>query len=485
MKLNNLIQNLGFKKIGNINLKADIKNIVFDSRKTKHGDLFVAVKGVKADGAKFIGDAMARGALTFVSQDKLVLKNKEEGYLKTKNCRIAILGLAKNFFRNPQKKIKLVGITGTNGKTTITYIIESILRNAHTSCGVIGTINCRFKNKIIPSSNTTPSPMDVYSLLNQMRDKKVRYCAIEVTSHALKQDRVDPKDFSYVIFTNITQDHLDYHKDINSYFLAKLRLFSGVSSRGTAIVNADDKYSSRIINMTKAHVITYGIRNKVDLSASSIKLSANASTFTVNFKNMSFQVSTNLPGIYNVYNMLAAIAFCIKEKIPISIIQKALSKVTVPGRLERVECFKETFRIFVDFAHTEDALKNVCTALREIVKNRLIVVFGCGGDRDKTKRPRMGKVATELADFVFITSDNPRSENPVDIIKDIKKGITKDNFHIEIDRKLAIMKAISKAVEGDIVLIAGKGHEKCQIFKDKVVEFDDRKVIKECLKLLK
>jgi len=484
MKLTKLIEDLcpacKIKKI----INRDIKGIALDSRKVRRDYLFIAIKGVKDDGNKYINDAIDRGATVIVGESAPRFVNPKVIFLRVKDGRSAILSLAKKYFLDPQEKIKLIGITGTNGKTTISYIVEKIFNENGSNCGVIGTINCRYQNKIMPTLNTTPNPIDIYGLLKNMVDKKVNYCAVEVTSHALEQKRISPGDYHYAVFTNIGWDHLDYHKNIEKYFLAKLKLFKNLKRNSFAVINIDDKYAKRIMKSTKARVITYGLKKNASIYAEDIELSLEGLNFTVRAFGESFLVKTNLIGTYNIYNILAGIAVALKEGVNIKVIKKALRNIYVPGRLEKCECRVKDVDIFVDFAHTEDALRNVILALKKIARKRIIVVFGCGGDRDKLKRPKMGKVVTELADYAIITSDNPRTEEPLDIINDITRGVKKNNFHIEINRKLAIIKALSISERGDIVLVAGKGHEKCQIFKDKVIDFDDRKVIKECLKSL-
>jgi UDP-N-acetylmuramoyl-L-alanyl-D-glutamate--2,6-diaminopimelate ligase len=349
----------------------------------------------------------------------------------------------------------------------------------------MGTINYRFKSKVIIAKNTTPGAVELQSLLAKMHVKKVKYCALEVSSHALDQNRVAGVNFKTAIFTNLTQDHLDYHKSLEKYFLAKLKLFKSLSAKSVAIINNDDKYSGRIKEKTSAKIITYGIKKPATVMAKDINFGINFSEFTLVGPKIKIRIRTTLVGLHNIYNILAAIAWGISEKISLKDINSAIEKFkNVSGRLERINC-RNGFNIFVDYAHTPDALFNVICALRPLVKGRIIVVFGCGGQRDKLKRPKMGKVVTELADYAIITSDNPRSENPKKIIKDICAGIKKSNYCLKPDRLEAIRAGLSMAIKDDCLLIAGKGHENYQILKNKVLCFSDQEVIKKCLKLMK
>ncbi len=389
--------------------------------------------------------------------------------------------LTTEFYGDPSSKIKVIGITGTNGKTTITYLIEALLKKANFQPAVIGTINYRFKNKTISSKNTTPSSVELQSLLARMSKEGVDYAIMEVSSHALDQDRAEGIKFHSSIFTNLTQDHLDYHKTLENYFKAKVKLFKNLAPNSVAVINNDDKYGRRIKNLTKARIITYGIKNKADIIASDIKFDCRKTEFLLSTPKLKINLETSLIGRHNIYNILAAIAWADKEGIDIVTIKSVIKEFsTVPGRLERITAGAR-FSVFVDYAHTEDALKNIITSLRNLSRRRLIVVFGCGGERDKTKRPKMGRIVSELSDYAVITNDNPRSEDPLEIIKDIKRGIRKNNYCVIPQRMDAIRKSLALARPGDIVLIAGKGHENYQILKDRVIHFDDREAVKECL----
>jgi len=464
-----------------------IKGITSNSKEIKKGFMFVAIKGSRQDGNRFIQEAIRRGASVIVVEKNLPLKEipGKVNYLIVNDCRKFFAQATHQFYGEPSDKIKVVGITGTNGKTTISYLIEAIAEKSGFECGVIGTINYRFKGSVLAAGNTTPGAGLLQSLLKKMRGQKIKYCAMEVSSHALDQERVLGINFRQAIFTNLTQDHLDYHENLENYFLAKAKLFRSLAPVSSAIINNDDAYGRRIKQLTKAKVLTYGIKNKSDVMAKRINFGLYSTEFSLIAPGLNTRIKTSLSGGYNVYNLLAAVSWAISEKIPIQKIKLAIEEFqNVPGRLEAVDSAKG-FGIFVDYAHTPDALLNVIGALRPLVGGKIIVVFGCGGERDKLKRPLMGKVVTELADYAIITSDNPRSENPEEIIKDIRKGIQKKNFCSIPERRQAIKKGLSLAEEGDCLLIAGKGHEDYQVLKNRTLKFSDRKVVCECLKLMK
>lgn len=465
----------------------EIKGITSNSKETKKGFIFVAIKGDRQDGNLFIQEAILKGArIIVVQKEPLKVKiPKKVIFLVVNDCRKFFAQATHNFYGAPSDKIKVAGITGTNGKTTISYLIEAMAKKSGHSCGVIGTINYRFKKRSIAAKNTTPGAGQLQELLKKMYMQKVKYCAMEVSSHALDQQRVAGVNFSHAIFSNLTQDHLDYHKNLENYFLAKAKLFSALASRASAIINNDDQYSQRIRKLTKAKVLTYGIINSSDIMAKEINFGINSTEFSLVAEHVNIRIKTKLIGRYNIYNILAAAAWGVSEKLPLRDIKSAIEKFqSVPGRLEKVYC-SWGLNIFVDYAHTPDALYNVISALRPLVKGKIIVIFGCGGERDKLKRPLMGKLVTQLADYAIITSDNPRSEDPKAIIQDIQQGIQKSNYSVVYGRSEAIAKGLSLIDKTDCLLIAGKGHEDYQILKNKVLKFSDRKVVGECLKLMK
>lgn len=469
----------------------EIKGITCNSKYVNKGFVFVAINGNCQDGSHFIDEAVARGASIVVTQAGLpeIKIPKNVKLLRVDDCRKFLAEEAGRFYGSPSDKLKAIGITGTNGKTTISYLIEAIAKQSGLSCGVIGTINYRFKGEIIASKNTTPGPEELQGLLRRMLVKGVNYCAMEVSSHALDQKRVAGINFSHAVFTNLTQDHLDYHKNLENYFLAKAKLFRYLPVSSFAIINNDDKYAYRIKRLTAAKIITYGIEKRSTVMACDIDSGMHSTEFSLAVPaaapKLNIRIKTNLIGRYNIYNILAAVSWGISENLSIKDIKSAIEKFkNLPGRLENVSC-KKGYSIFVDYAHTPDALFNVISALRPLVKGKIIAVFGCGGERDKLKRPKMGKVVTELADYAVITSDNPRSEDPEGIIKDICAGIDKNNYCLRPGRFEAIRAGLSMAGKNDCLLIAGKGHENYQVLKDKVLDFSDQEVVRKCLKLMK
>lgn len=489
MKLSELIKTLDSYHITSF-LDFEVQGISCNSKEVQEDFIFVAIKGTNLDGHRFIQEAIDKGARAIIIQypvsriqDSGSRIQDPEGvsFIIVKDSRKALAKLAAQFYGNPSSKMKVVGITGTNGKTTVSYLIEAILKEAGFLPSVIGTVNYRFKDKIIPSKNTTPGPIELQSMLGEMLKEGIDYAIMEVSSHALDQDRTEGINFHSAIFTNLAGDHLDYHKTLRNYFSAKARLFKNMNSNSFAVINNDDIYGRRLQNLTSAQIITYGIKNESSIVAKNIKFDIWHTEFLLDGINRGTNFRTSLIGRHNVYNILAAVCWAQKEGIDLGLIKSAIEKFhLVPGRLERTDT-KRDFQVFVDYAHTEDALKNVIETLRELSGNRVIVVFGCGGQRDKVKRPKMGYTVSELADFAIITNDNPRQEDPDRIIEDIKRGIRKDNFCVIPERKEAIRKSLSLAKPGDIVLVAGKGHENYQLLKDRILHFDDREVIKKCL----
>ena len=459
--------------------------IASNSKDVRDNYIFVAIKGSRQDGNIYIKEAIARGARAIVCNSRsTVHRDKGVAFIPVADTRKASAELASLFFKEPSKKMKIVGVTGTNGKTTVTYLIEALLKQIGAPCAVVGTVNYRFKGKVLPSTNTTPGPIQMQGLLADMRKAGVGFAVLEVSSHALDQDRTAGIKFSSAIFTNLTQDHLDYHKTLEKYFRSKALLFRGLAKSSFAVINNDDKYAVRLKRLTRCKIITYGIKNKSDIIAKDIRSDISGTRFQLTHKGKGYLFKTPLIGRHNVYNILAAVAWAMGAGLKASDIKPAIKNFRlVPGRLEKVEN-KSNFSVFVDYAHTEDALKNILTSLRPLSKKEIIVVFGCGGERDKLKRPKMGRIVSELADFAIITNDNPRSEDPQEIIRQIKRGIKKNNYCVIPDRLEAIKKSLSMASRGDIVLLAGKGHENYQVLKDRTVHFDDREAVKRCLRSL-
>jgi len=488
MKLRKIMENINFDLIrGNIDI--DIMGIQYDSRKIKEGDVFFAVEGYNLDGHKYIQRAIENGAVAVVCQRNIEMDLKV-AVLKVEDSRKALAISAANYYENPCRSMKMIGVTGTNGKTTSAFMIKAILEQQGYKVGLIGTIANYVGNIKIHTERTTPESLELHGLFKQMLDANVDYCVMEVSSHSLSLDRVYGIEFCESIFTNLTQDHLDFHKTFENYFNAKLKLFSYSKS---SIINIDDMYGEKAYNLIKNRKLSYGLNDNADIMARDIKMHSRGSKFTLVYKGdsvevessevKSFEVELNIPGNYNVYNALGSIAVCLNQGVDLEVIKLALKKVQVPGRCELVDNNHNLgFEVILDYAHTPDGLENILKTVREFTKEKLICVFGCGGDRDKTKRPIMGKIGTDLSDISIITSDNPRTEDPMEIINDIVSGTKKHNFEIIENRRAGIKRAIEIAGIGDIIVIAGKGHEDYQILKDKTIHFDEREVVSEIIK---
>ena len=490
MKLKNLLKNLaGVKKVEG-KASVEIKGLACDSKAIKDGFLFVVLKGSRFNGSDFIDEAIDRGAsavmLEPANKDSHTF-NRGATFIYVDDVKHALSHISMAFYGDLSAKMCLIGVTGTNGKTTTTYLLESLLDKLGKKTGVIGTINYRFGARSIPALNTTPGILDLYSLLSGMYKKGIKTCVIEVSSHSLEQGRVDTLHFDMAVFTNLTHEHMDFHKNMKNYIASKAKLFSKIKKGGFAVINTDDPYSGVIIKKAasekKAAVVTYGINTGSDIKAKNIDFSSAGLSFDLCYKGNETAINSRLIGRHNVYNILAAGACGIvmgMDTQKIALVMKEAS--APPGRLEKIDCGQD-FSVFVDYAHTENGMENVLRALRELEPGRLIVVFGCGGDRDKAKRPNMGRVSSELSDKIYITSDNPRSEDPMSIIAEIKKGIVagRNNFVVEEDRFKAIDSALKEAKKGDIVLVAGKGHETYQVLKNVILPFDDRKAVRKIL----
>ena len=460
-----------------------IQGLSCDSKTIRENFIFIAVKGHRFDGHQFISEAISRGARAIVCQNDFSTLAQVKKIL-VEDTRLILAKLACNFFGYPAQKLKTVGITGTNGKTTITYLLYDILNQAGFKVGLINTVQYRLNHRVIPATHTTPGAIEIQTFMKEMVDHHLDHVIIEVSSHALDQHRVDEVEFDTAVFTNLTLDHLDYHQNFDNYFLTKAKLFNKLRPKGKAIINIDDPYGVRLKNEIKNSFFTYALNQKADFYAQNIKLGLKGSEFSAVTPIGPFKVKTNLIGRHNIYNILAAIGVAIGQNISLNIIQEALSKSTVvPGRLEPVE-EGQPFRLFVDYAHSGDALKNVLNILQEVKKGRILLVFGCGGERDKSKRPVMAKVASGIADWIIITSDNPRREDPQQIIDEIESGLPAEfkNYTKILDREKAIEKIISISQKDDIILIAGKGHENYQVFKDTAIPFNDREIARKYIK---
>jgi len=459
-----------------------VSGISIDSRTTKKGDAFVAIKGSEFDGHNFINDAIKKGATCIVTNSDV---ETAMPLVRVRDTRKALASLAADFYGNPSRELKVIGITGTNGKTTVSFLLQNILKQAGMRTGLIGTINYKIGNKAIDAINTTPSALILQKLLKEMVDDSTDFAVMEVSSHSLAQHRTDNINFDTAVFTNITPEHLDYHKSFKQYLEAKKRLFSALAPASWAVLNSEDPLCEDIANTVRSKkIMNFGIESDADVWARDIKMNVYGSQFVMGTKKESFNVKTSLIGRHNISNILAASAAALAEGIDLKTIEKAIRNFNgVPGRLQAIGT-KKRFSVFIDYAHTDDALKNALKALTVIKKRNLIVVFGCGGMRDRTKRPRMGHVAANFADYIIITSDNPRSEDPRLIAKEVESGINKGftDYEIILDRKKAIEKALALAKSGDFILIAGKGHETYQIIGDKRIPFNDEEIVREFIR---
>ncbi len=463
------------------NPKVAVTDLCSDSRNVTPGAVFFAIAGEKENGAAYVDQAIARGAVAIVTEQDSLLP-EEVTVVRVSNCRAAKSRIAAEFFGNPSHEMPTVGVTGTNGKTTTTKMLQSISDYDRGPTVFLGTTGYEIAGEHQDAPNTTPDPIVVHRILRQGVDRGCRLAAMEVSSHALEQGRVSDVRYQVGVFTNLTPEHLDYHGDLSTYRDAKAKLFEQLAPGAVAVLNADDKASATFQSRTQARVLTYGLEHRADVTALVRRIDIDGLWFTLKTPLGSVDVVTRLVGRYNLMNALAASAAALSLGYPLESIRGGFEMLRgVPGRLESVDCGQD-FRVLVDFAHTDDAMQKVLLNLRPLTHGRIITVFGCGGDRDRTKRPRMGKVAAELSDRVLVTSDNPRSEDPGAIVAEIVGGIEdRNNVEIEVDRRAAITKAIGYARGGDIVLIAGKGHEDYQILGDRKVHFDDREIAREAL----
>ncbi|MBI2246354.1 MAG: UDP-N-acetylmuramoyl-L-alanyl-D-glutamate--2,6-diaminopimelate ligase [Armatimonadetes bacterium] len=483
MRLIHLLREAGLPTSGVAD--GEISGITADSRQVRPGMMFVAIVGFTHDGHTFVPDAVSRGAAAVVvERDVLVPEGVPR--IAVPNSRETLGHLGSAFYGHPSRELSVLGITGTNGKGTTAYLIEAILSGAGRPCGIIGTMGAKMGEATIDLERTTPEAPELQRLLREMADRRIRYVAVEVASHALALHRVTGMRFAAAVFTNLTQDHLDFHKTFDAYLAAKRRLFEMVEPDGVAIINADDPAGAAMARASRAQTVTYGITSGADVRASDVRLHLGGTEFRiVTPRGHAALLRSRLHGRFNVYNTLAAIAVAQWAGVTLDELAPALQSFSgVPGRFEAVD-EGQPFGVVVDYAHTPDGLANVLQTAKDFVRGRTIVVFGCGGDRDRTKRPIMGRLAAELADMAIVTSDNPRTEEPGAIIEEILAGIRdRDGAQIEVepDRRKAIYKAIGLARPGDMVIIAGKGHEPYQEIKGVKHPFDDRVVAREALR---
>lgn len=487
MKLKDLLQNIKIKNIEG-DLHKEIKNISSNSKEIIADNLFIAISGTKYDGHNFIKEAIKMGAVAVVLEKDMDLDDCTTKIL-VPDTRETLGEIWSNLYHRPSLNLKMVGVTGTNGKTTVTYLCQNIFEGAGHKTAVLGTIKNVVRGEMLSGNLTTLDAGQFQKYLHYAVKREVDYAFCEVSSHGLAQKRVQGTKFDVAIFTNLTQDHLDFHKDMEDYFQAKLKLFTEYGKDNfTSLVNIDDACGKRIrdiILKNKNDLVTYAVEQDADIRATNITLKPEGSEFEVVIKSEKIPLRLKLVGRFNIYNSLAAIGTGIIYGLALADIKHSLEKITpIRGRMERVR-ENTDYYVFIDYAHTPAGLQEILLSSQEFSPGRILLVFGCGGDRDKTKRKIMGEIAAKFSDYTIITSDNPRSENPEEIVKEIEDGFVKDknnNYEIIVDRYLAIEKILNYARKDDVVLIAGKGHEDYQIFKDKTIHFDDREVVEEILK---
>lgn len=476
----------------------EVTAVVQDSRRAAPGSLFVAVRGAHSDGHRFIPQAVGQGAVAVVAEEKAVVETgPDTPVIRVPDSRKALARLAAKFYDYPSRRIKLVGITGTKGKTTTSYLVRSIIEAAGHRAGLIGTIDYRIGDRVYPAPNTTPESLDLQALFAEMAEQGARYCVLEVSSHALALGRTDECVFEAAAFTNLAHEHLDFHRTMEEYLAAKTLLFSGLSPDKTAVVNVDDAAAGKIIKRTAARVITYGITGPADVRpAGTIGHSISGLSFVVATPAGEIGIRSSLVGRHNIYNILAAVGLGVALGFSGEAVATGIERMqAVPGRMEKVAA-GQPFGVLVDYAHTEGSLRSLLETVREMTGGRVITVFGCGGDRDRAKRPKMGGAAIAGSDVVIVTSDNPRTEDPLTIIGEIESGMTtglrmekleppsgvsgapsrseKTPYAVIPDRAVAIEAAVRFAGPGDVVVLAGKGHENYQIIGEKKFPFDDR-----------
>jgi UDP-N-acetylmuramoyl-L-alanyl-D-glutamate--2,6-diaminopimelate ligase len=476
-------------------LDREIAGVTDDSRRVSPGGLFVAVKGTQSDGHRYLGQAVAAGAGAVVVDAGCVPAGALDALgvpvVEVRDSRHALGVLAGRFQGDPSRRLKMIGVTGTNGKTTTTYLCKSVLEAAGAKVGLIGTVAYLIGNERIEAVHTTPGAVELQGLFRRMVDAASDAAVMEVSSHALALDRTAGCVFGTAVFTNITQDHLDFHVDMEDYFHAKLRLFAGLGPDGRAIVNVDDPSGARVAAATRARVWSYAVERPADLRAEDVRVTLEGVRFTARTPAGTVALRSPLVGRHNVYNILAAVGVGLEQRIPLPTIAAGIANLTnVPGRFERVEA-GQPFTVVVDYAHTEDALYRLLTTAEAVTTGRIITVFGCGGDRDRGKRPKMGRVGAVYSDVVVVTSDNPRTEDPEAIINEIIPGVEaglretgRGRYVVRVDRYAAIQEAVRMAQPGDLVLIAGKGHETYQIVGKDRHPFDDRVVARAAIEAL-
>lgn len=486
MQLTELLSCLSFYKTSMTIEDIKIHSIQMDDRKVGNGDLFVCIKGFTVDGHDYAEKAVKNGAIAIVAEKELPLSVP---VIVVSDTTRALAMLSAKFFDNPTKKLPLIGVTGTNGKTTITYLLETIFNHYKKKTGLIGTIQMKIGKEAYPINNTTPDSLELQRNFKRMVDDGVEQAIMEVSSHALDQGRVLGCDYDIAVFTNLSQDHLDYHENMRDYLRAKSLLFAQLGNtygpRGKyAVINEDENASDLLKRSTAQHVITYGLKNQSDVMAVNLQLGITASKFMLKTPKGEVNITSKLIGKFNIYNMLAATAVAMVSDVPLPVIKDALENMPgVHGRFEPVLA-EQPYAVIIDYAHTPDSLDNVLETIKGFAKQKIYVVVGCGGDRDRTKRPLMAQIAVKYADQAIFTSDNPRTEDPQQIVDDMISGLSEEtnNYEVIINRKQAINAAINMAKEDDVILIAGKGHETYQQIGHVKYDFDDSKVAEEAIK---
>ncbi len=481
MKLDRLINGLSIRQAQG-SLNRNISGIAYDSRKVKQGELFVAIRGYNRDGHDFVDQAVDRGALAVVVESLPSEISDQVAVIQVANSRQALARLSANFYDFPSKKLVMIGVTGTNGKTTTSYLIEKILLADGKKVGLLGTLGYWLNGYFQPAKLTTPESLDLQGLLSDLKKSRADTAVMEVSSQAIDLHRLDFVDFDLLLFTNLSPEHLDYHKNMDNYFASKLSIFKQ-NPKAVAVINIDDAYGKRLLKVIPNQVISFGQAPQADVILNSARLRDNGTVaISISTSSLHLDIESQLYGYLNVYNVLAAATAGIALNIDSQAIVKCLAQArNVKGRFQLIKS-NSGFKVVIDYAHTPDGLEKLISSGRRQTKGRVITVFGCGGDRDQEKRPIMGKIAAGLSDIVIITSDNPRSEDPEEIARQIAQGANScNNCCVIIDRKQAIAEAISQAKPEDLVLIAGKGHETKQIFADQAVDFDDFKVAKQAL----
>jgi UDP-N-acetylmuramoyl-L-alanyl-D-glutamate--2,6-diaminopimelate ligase len=485
MKLKDLLKDIPGVRV-NGNGGVEIPGLAYSSEQVQERFLFAAMRGQKKDGHDFIEEALRRGAGVILSERPRP-SNLKVTWVQVPDTREALALAAANFYDHPSMKMKVIGITGTKGKTTLTYLLESIFKRAGYETGVIGTISYRWSDKVFPAGRTTPEASDLQRMMNEMLVQGVTHCLIEVSSHALDLKRVWGIRFDIAVFTNLSPEHLDYHESMEDYFQAKKKLFFLNTKKRTAVVNLDDPWGKKLIAELPLTTVSYGLEPAAIVRGENYRTTETGIKAEVDYPGGQIKVCSPLLGKHNLYNILASFATGLALNIPAVTIKEGITALKgIPGRLEKIEN-KQGLQVFVDYAHTDNALRNLLETVRDLKPGRILLVFGAGGDRDKSKRARMGEVAAQLADWTYLTSDNPRSEDPLAIIAEIEKGFLlqdSKNYTSIPDRRKAIEQALASAKKGDCVLVAGKGHENYQVFKDKTIAFDDAEVIRNFLKTM-